>query len=57
MTTSGRVHRSPLALALLWDYQDGYSAGVPRWVQRALLSGLAWLARRAGYERRLPPVA
>ncbi|MEV6393088.1 hypothetical protein [Nocardia xishanensis] len=57
MTTSGRVPRSPLALALLWDYQDGYSAGVPRWVQRALLGGLAWLARRAGYERRLPPVA
>ncbi|MET8780071.1 cupin domain-containing protein [Nocardia sp. NPDC004654] len=51
-TTAGRVPRDPLALALLWDYQDGYLAGIPARPQRALLGGLARVARRLGYERR-----
>ncbi|WP_194835245.1 cupin domain-containing protein [Nocardia sp. XZ_19_369] len=51
-TTRSRVPRDPLALALLWDYQDGYLAGIPRWAQRVVLGGLARLAVRLGYSRR-----
>ncbi|WP_280362686.1 cupin domain-containing protein [Nocardia wallacei] len=51
--TSGTgVPRNPLALALLWDYQDGYLANIPAGLQRLVLGGLARLARRIGYERR-----
>lgn len=52
-TTGSGIPRNPLALALLWDYQDGYVAGPPALVQRALLGSLAAIARRLGYERRL----
>ncbi|WP_280487462.1 cupin domain-containing protein [Nocardia farcinica] len=52
-TTAGRIPRNPLALALLWEYQDGYLAGVPAWAQRVVLGGLARIARRVGYPR--PP--
>ncbi|MGW0248182.1 cupin domain-containing protein [Nocardia goodfellowii] len=56
-TTKGGVPRDPLALALLWDYQDGYLGGIPAGLQRAVFGSLARLARRLGYERRwLPPV-
>ncbi|WP_306359432.1 hypothetical protein [Nocardia sp. CC227C] len=51
-TAANRVPRDPLALALLWDYQDGYLAGIPPRLQRAVLGGLARLARALGYERR-----
>lgn len=51
-STRARVPRDPLALALLWDYQDGYPAGIPAWLQRAVLGGLAAIAERAGYQRR-----
>ncbi|MEE3852356.1 cupin domain-containing protein [Gordonia sp. LSe1-13] len=40
------VPRNPLDLALLWDLQDGYLAGVPVPLQRAILPRLARLARR-----------
>ncbi|MBF6216028.1 cupin domain-containing protein [Nocardia puris] len=52
-TTRGRVPRNPLALALLWELQDGYIAGVPAAVQRIVFGGLAATARRVGYERRI----
>ncbi|MDO3650040.1 cupin domain-containing protein [Nocardia mangyaensis] len=52
-TTAGRVPRNPLALALLWEYQDGYLAGPPVLLQRLMFGGLARLARRTGYARRL----
>jgi hypothetical protein len=56
-TTGGGIPRNPLALALLWDYQDGYLGGIPAGLQRAIFGPLARLARRIGYERRwLPPV-
>ncbi|MFC7448085.1 hypothetical protein [Rhodococcus daqingensis] len=51
-TTKGGLPRDPLALALLWDHQDGYLGGIPAGLQRLLLGGLARLARRLGYERR-----
>ncbi|MFD0362428.1 cupin domain-containing protein [Nocardia sp. GCM10030253] len=51
-TTRSGVPRDPLALALLWDYQDGYLAGIPSWLQRAVFGGLAAIAERAGYRRR-----
>ncbi|WP_280473537.1 cupin domain-containing protein [Nocardia asiatica] len=51
-TTAARVPRDPLALALLWDYQDGYLAGVPAFLQRAVLGGLARAAVLLGYRRR-----
>lgn len=51
-TTRSRMPRDPLALALLWEYQDGYLAGVPPWLQRLVLGNLARLARRFGYDRR-----
>ncbi|MFI9510876.1 hypothetical protein [Nocardia sp. NPDC052566] len=51
-TTASRIPRDPLASALLWDYQDGYLGGVPAWLQRALLGGLARFARFLGYRRR-----
>lgn len=51
-TTSTRVPRDPLALALLWDYQDGYLAGIPPFAQRVVLGGLARVATRFGYRRR-----
>ncbi|MCM6777175.1 cupin domain-containing protein [Nocardia sp. CDC159] len=51
-TTRAGVPWDPLALALLWEYQDGYLAGVPARVQRVVLGPLARLARALGYERR-----
>lgn len=54
-TTRAGVPRNPLALGLLWEYQDGYLAGIPAVVQRIILGGLARLARRIGYERRWLP--
>ncbi|MGK8524616.1 hypothetical protein ACRS6B_25090 [Nocardia asteroides] len=51
-TTSARVPRDPLAPALLWEYQDGYLAGVPQLPRRAVLGGPARLAVRLGYRRR-----
>ncbi|WP_280267641.1 cupin domain-containing protein [Nocardia wallacei] len=54
-TTRAGVPRNPLALALLWEYQDGYLAGIPAWLQRLTLGGLARLARRTGYQRRWLP--
>ncbi|WP_406237945.1 hypothetical protein [Nocardia sp. NBC_01009] len=51
-STRTRVARDPLAPALLWDYQDGYPAGIPARLQRAVLGGLAAIAKRAGYQRR-----
>ncbi|MGI5220202.1 cupin domain-containing protein [Nocardia sp. CA-290969] len=52
-TTGSRLPRNPLALALLWELQDGYLAGLPVWLQRATLGSLAAIARRTGYARRL----
>ncbi|MFI5716692.1 cupin domain-containing protein [Nocardia sp. NPDC051750] len=52
-TTDSRVPRNPLALALLWELQDGYLAGIPPWLQRLTLGSLAAIARRTGYGRRL----
>ncbi|WP_039801760.1 cupin domain-containing protein [Nocardia araoensis] len=54
-TTRAGVPRNPLALALLWKYQDGYIAYVPLWLQRLFLGGLARLAHRTGYEERWLP--
>ncbi|MFC9892754.1 cupin domain-containing protein [Nocardia sp. NPDC127579] len=54
-TTRGGIPRNPLALGLLWDYQDGYLGGIPVWLQRLVLGGLARLARRLGRERRWLP--
>ncbi|SFA74141.1 Mannose-6-phosphate isomerase, cupin superfamily [Amycolatopsis marina] len=51
-TSRSGVPRNPLALALLWERQDGYLAGVPAVVQRLLLGGLATIARLTGYEAR-----
>ncbi|WP_040790207.1 cupin domain-containing protein [Nocardia paucivorans] len=51
-TTCSGVPRDPLALALLWEQQDGYLAGIPARPQRAILGPLAALARKLGYERR-----
>ena len=51
-TVRTRMPRDPLALALLWDYQDGYLAGIPVWLQHAVFGGLARLATRLGYRRR-----
>ncbi|WP_327096912.1 cupin domain-containing protein [Nocardia vinacea] len=51
-TVRTRMPRDPLALALLWDYQDGYLAGIPVWLQHAVFGGLARLATRIGYRRR-----
>ena len=53
-TTASGVPRNPLALGLLWRSQDGYLAGVPPWLQRAVFGSLARLADLCGYERRLP---
>ncbi|WP_228000837.1 hypothetical protein [Nocardia australiensis] len=44
--------RDLLALALLWDYQDGYLADIPAWLQRAALGSLARVTRRACYQHR-----
>ncbi|NUP28992.1 MAG: cupin domain-containing protein [Nocardia sp.] len=51
-TTRSGVPRNPLALALLWELQDGYLAVIPAGLQRAVLGGLAAIARRTGYARR-----
>lgn len=51
-TTRSGIPRNPLALALLWELQDGYLAGIPSWLQRATLGSLAAIARRTGYARR-----
>lgn len=52
-TTASKPPRNPLALGLLWEYQDGYLAGAPVPLQRLIFGGLAALARRTGYARRL----
>ncbi|MEV0543567.1 cupin domain-containing protein [Nocardia salmonicida] len=52
-TTASKLPRNPLALGLLWEYQDGYLAGPPALLQRLIFGGLAGLARRTGYARRL----
>ncbi|WP_280243488.1 hypothetical protein [Nocardia abscessus] len=44
--------RDPFALALLWDCQDGYPAGIPMLLRRAALGGPARVAVRLGYRRR-----
>lgn len=49
-TTQHGVPKNPLWMGLLWEYQDGYIAGIPRCVQRIVLGGLARLARLVGYE-------
>lgn len=54
----GRVTRDgipldPLALGLLWRAQDGYLAGPPPILQRAVLGTLDRLARAVGHHRRL----
>jgi len=46
------VPTNALALGLLWEYQDGYVAGLPEPVQRLVFGGLARLARLVGYEAR-----
>ncbi|WP_211246460.1 cupin domain-containing protein [Amycolatopsis taiwanensis] len=51
-TTRNRMPRNPLAVALLWKYQDGYLAGIPAILQRFVLGGLAALARVTGYADR-----
>ncbi|NEW41511.1 cupin domain-containing protein [Nocardia cyriacigeorgica] len=55
-TTAAGLPRNPIALALLWDLQDGYLAKIPVPVQRVLLGGLARLARATGYHRRWLPL-
>jgi mannose-6-phosphate isomerase-like protein (cupin superfamily) len=52
-TTRSGLPRNPLALALLWQAQDGYLAGVPAWLQHAIFGGLARLSRALRYEQRL----
>lgn len=52
-TTGSGIPRNPLALALLWELQDGYLAGPPPALQRIVFGGLAAIARRTGYARRL----
>ncbi len=52
-TTGSGMPRNPLALALLWELQDGYLAGIPPLLQRIVFGSLATLARRTGYARRL----
>lgn len=47
-TVRTRLPRDPPAL--LWDYQDGYPAGIPVGMQRAVLGG----PTRLGYRRRWP---
>jgi mannose-6-phosphate isomerase-like protein (cupin superfamily) len=54
-TTGAGVPRNPVAVAMLWELQDGYLAGIPAPVQRAVLGTLARLARRTGYHRRWLP--
>ncbi|MFI6368394.1 hypothetical protein ACIBG0_37370 [Nocardia sp. NPDC050630] len=44
--------RDPLALALLWDYQDGCIAGIAVWLPHAVFGALARLATQIGYRRR-----
>ncbi|WP_327147534.1 cupin domain-containing protein [Nocardia sp. NBC_01329] len=51
-TTRSGAPRNPLALALLWELQDGYLAGIPAGIQRVIFGGLAAFARRTGYARR-----
>ena len=55
-TSRQGVPVNPLALALLWELQDGYLAGVPASLQRFVFGGLAHLARLTGYEERLTRV-
>lgn len=52
-TTKSGMPRNPLALALLWELQDGYLAVIPPCLQRMVFGGLAAIARRTGYARRL----
>ncbi|GAA1550004.1 cupin domain-containing protein [Brevibacterium picturae] len=45
-TTRAGMPRNPLDLGLLWELQDGYLAKIPVTVQRAVLGGLARIARK-----------
>lgn len=56
-TGPGGVPLDPLAIGLLWRYQDGYLAGPPALAQRALLGGLDRLARATGHHRRIARAA
>jgi mannose-6-phosphate isomerase-like protein (cupin superfamily) len=47
-TTRSGVPTNPLDLALLWELQDGYLAGIPAALQSVVLGGLARVARRLG---------
>lgn len=49
----GGVPLDPLALGVLWRFQDGYLVGVPPVVQRVVFGGLDRLARITGRHRRL----
>ncbi|MFI8978402.1 hypothetical protein ACIGO9_36365 [Nocardia asteroides] len=53
ISTASRLPRNPLALGLLWEFQDGYLAGPPAPLQRLVFGGSAAPARRTGYARRL----
>lgn len=48
-TTRQGVPRDPLWLALLWECQDGYVAGVPAFLQRFVFGALTRFARLLGY--------
>ena len=58
---TGRLVRGvpldPLALGLLWRFQDGYLAGLPPRLQELVFGGLDRLARRLGRHRRLAVAA
>lgn len=48
-TNERGIPTNPLWLALLWERQDGYVAGIPAPVQRIVFGGLARLARLVGF--------
>ena len=48
-TNGHGVPMNPLWLALLWERQDGYVAGVPALVQQVVFGGLANAARLLGF--------
>jgi mannose-6-phosphate isomerase-like protein (cupin superfamily) len=53
----GGVPLDPLAIGLLWRFGDGYLAGPPPVLQRALFGALDRLARALGHHRRLARAA
>lgn len=52
-TDAAGLPRNPMHLALLLSYADFEFAGMPGWLQRPLIDGLAALGRLAGAERGL----